>query len=58
MPSTGSTRIWPCDSPRIHWTAHQVEKEYRWLSKLAPYLLLAIPAPLVIGRPAEEYPWR
>jgi aminoglycoside phosphotransferase (APT) family kinase protein len=44
--------------PRIHWAAGQVEKEHRWLPKLAPHLPLAIPVPLAMGHPAEGYPWR
>lgn len=43
--------------PRIHWAAGDVEKEVRWLPKLAPYLPLAIPLPLAKGRPGEGYPW-
>ncbi len=35
----------------------QVEKEHRWLPRLAPYLPLPIPAPLAMGMPAEGYPW-
>lgn len=35
----------------------QVEKEQYWLPKLAPYLPLAIPTPLAMGKPAEGYPW-
>ncbi|MBN9216449.1 MAG: aminoglycoside phosphotransferase family protein [Mesorhizobium sp.] len=35
----------------------QVEKEHRWLPKLAPLLPLPIPAPLAMGVPAEGYPW-
>lgn len=35
----------------------QVEKEQRWLPRLARGLPLAIPAPLAKGRPAEFYPW-
>jgi aminoglycoside phosphotransferase (APT) family kinase protein len=38
--------------------AGQVEKEQRWLPRLAPLLPLAIPAPLAMGEPAEGYPWR
>lgn len=38
--------------------ALQVEKEHRWLPKLAPSLPLPIPAPLAIGAPAQGYPWR
>jgi aminoglycoside phosphotransferase (APT) family kinase protein len=44
--------------PRIHWATGQVEKEHRWLPRLAPHLPLAIPAPLAMGRPGEGYPWR
>ncbi|MBZ9874882.1 aminoglycoside phosphotransferase family protein [Mesorhizobium sp. BR1-1-9] len=35
----------------------QVEKEHRWLPKLAPLLPLPIPIPLAMGAPAEGYPW-
>lgn len=38
--------------------AGQVEKEQRWLPRLAPLLPFAIPAPLAIGEPAHGYPWR
>jgi aminoglycoside phosphotransferase (APT) family kinase protein len=38
--------------------ASQVEKEHRWLPKLAPWLPLQIPVPLAIGEPAEGYPWK
>ncbi|GAA3400355.1 aminoglycoside phosphotransferase family protein [Paenibacillus hodogayensis] len=37
--------------------SEQVKKEYRWLPVLAPYLPLAVPAPLVRGSPGESYPW-
>jgi aminoglycoside phosphotransferase (APT) family kinase protein len=35
----------------------QVEKEHRWLPRLAPLLPLPVPAPLAMGTPAEGYPW-
>jgi aminoglycoside phosphotransferase (APT) family kinase protein len=35
----------------------QVEKEHRWLPRLAPLLPLPIPVPLAMGQPAEGYPW-
>ncbi|MFD1987817.1 aminoglycoside phosphotransferase family protein [Mesorhizobium newzealandense] len=35
----------------------QVEKEHRWLPRLAPLLPLSIPVPLAMGVPAENYPW-
>ena len=37
--------------------ALQVEKEQRWLPRLAPHLPLPIPVPLAMGVPAEDYPW-
>ena len=38
--------------------ALQVEKEHRWLPKLAPHLPLSIPVPLAKGAPADGYPWQ
>ena len=35
----------------------QVEKEWRYLPRLAPLLSLPIPAPLALGRPAVGYPY-
>ncbi|MER9639651.1 aminoglycoside phosphotransferase family protein [Mesorhizobium sp. M0239] len=35
----------------------QVEKEHRWLPRLAPLLPLPIPVPLAMGVAAEDYPW-
>ena len=35
----------------------QVEKEHRWLPRLAPSLPLPIPLPLAMGVPADGYPW-
>lgn len=43
--------------PRIDWAVGQVEKEHRWLPRLAPFLPLAIPVPLAQGEPGEGYPW-
>jgi aminoglycoside phosphotransferase (APT) family kinase protein len=37
--------------------ALQVEKEQRWLPRLAPHLPLPIPVPLAMGTPADGYPW-
>lgn len=37
--------------------SQQVDKEHRWLPRLAPLLPLPIPAPLAMGIPAEGYPW-
>jgi aminoglycoside phosphotransferase (APT) family kinase protein len=44
--------------PRIHWATGQVEKEHRWLPRLAPNLPLAVPVPVAMGQPAEGYPWQ
>jgi len=38
--------------------APQVEKEHRWLPKLAPLLPLPISVPLAKGAPADGYPWQ
>jgi aminoglycoside phosphotransferase (APT) family kinase protein len=35
----------------------QVEKEHRWLPRLAPLLPLPISTPLAMGVPAAGYPW-
>jgi aminoglycoside phosphotransferase (APT) family kinase protein len=43
--------------PRIYWAVGQVEKEHQWLPRLAPFLPLAIPVPLEMGKPGEGYPW-
>ena len=38
--------------PRIRGAAEKVDKEHRWLPRLAPRVPLAIPVPLGKGRPA------
>lgn len=43
--------------PSAEWYVAQVEKEQRWLPKLAPHLPLPIPVPLAMGIPADGYPW-
>jgi aminoglycoside phosphotransferase (APT) family kinase protein len=43
--------------PRIDWAVENVDKEFKWLPKLAPFLPISIPVPLVKGVPTEEYPW-
>jgi aminoglycoside phosphotransferase (APT) family kinase protein len=44
--------------PRVERVTSQIEKEHRWLPRLAPHLPLAVPVPLALGAPAEGYPWR
>ena len=36
----------------------QVDKEHRWLPRLAPLLPLPVPTPLAMGEPASGYPWK
>lgn len=43
--------------PRVPWGVDDVVTERRWLPRLAPYLPVAIPAPIGEGRPTKEYPW-
>jgi aminoglycoside phosphotransferase (APT) family kinase protein len=38
--------------------APQVEKEQRWLPRLAPRLPFAIPTPIAMGLPGGGYPWQ
>ena len=42
--------------PTGDWYAHQVDKEQRWLPRLAPQLPLPIPAPVARGEPDAGYP--
>ncbi|CAN7374864.1 aminoglycoside phosphotransferase family protein [Rhizobium sp. LjRoot98] len=43
--------------PRRMDAALQVEKESRWLPRLAPDLPLAVPVPLALGTPTAGYPF-
>lgn len=43
--------------PSAERYASQVEKEHRWLPRLAPCLPLPIPVPLQRGEPGDGYPW-
>ncbi|WP_436533490.1 aminoglycoside phosphotransferase family protein [Actinoplanes sp. HUAS TT8] len=43
--------------PRTPGTQGQVEKDMTWLPRLAPALPLAVPQPLEIGAPSEEFPF-
>lgn len=44
--------------PRQESSALQLEKEVKWLPKLAPQLPLAVPEPLGQGLPNGDYPWK
>lgn len=43
--------------PRIEGATAQVTKEQRWLPHLAPHLPLAIPEPVAMGQPNDDYPF-
>ena len=43
--------------PRIPSAVGQVDKEQKWLPRLAPLLSLNIPIPLAKGKPSDGYPW-
>ncbi len=43
--------------PRRAKNVVQLEKERRWLPRLAPFLPLAIPVPLAIGKPGGGFPF-
>ena len=43
--------------PRVREWARDLEKEWRWLPKLAPHLSLRVPEPVEVGRPAGSYPF-
>lgn len=42
--------------PRLKEWADGLENEWTWLPKLAPHISLAIPKPLLRGKPANGYP--
>ena len=43
--------------PRRQVVADLIGNEQRWLPVLAPELPLAIPAPVRVGAPSDDYPW-
>ena len=43
--------------PRIQWAVDAVVKEFTWLPKLAPHLATAVPEPVALGEPGDEYPY-
>ena len=42
---------------RIEWAADQAYSDWTWLPRLAPHLPLALPVPVALGEPGEDYPW-
>ncbi|MFF7716150.1 phosphotransferase [Streptomyces sp. NPDC007988] len=43
--------------PRTRGSADDVDREHRWLTRIAPSLPAAVPAPLGRGVPAGGFPW-
>jgi aminoglycoside phosphotransferase (APT) family kinase protein len=43
--------------PRRPCAATQIEKEQRWLPRLAPHVPVAVPVPVAKGAPSKGYPW-
>ena len=43
--------------PRIDWAVNAVDREHRWLPRIAPLLPVAIPVPLGTGEPGQGYPY-
>lgn len=43
--------------PRNERNQGQVEKDLIWMPRLSPHLPLAIPEPLALGAPSEDYPF-
>jgi aminoglycoside phosphotransferase (APT) family kinase protein len=42
--------------PRVQTSAEGIDREWTWLSKLAPQISLTIPQPLARGKPTSWYP--
>jgi aminoglycoside phosphotransferase (APT) family kinase protein len=43
--------------PSAEEYVRQVEKEQKWLPRIAAHLPLPIPEPIAMGTPSEDYPW-
>lgn len=43
--------------PIVDWAVADVEKEQKWLPRLAPFLPLPIPTPISMGDPGDGYPY-
>jgi aminoglycoside phosphotransferase (APT) family kinase protein len=44
--------------PRVDWLAADLDKEWRLLPHLRPYLTLEVPEPVAQGSPTPDYPFR
>ncbi len=42
--------------PRIEWAVANIDKEFAWLNKIAPFVPFSLPTPLRKGNPTNEYP--
>lgn len=43
--------------PRIHWSATDADREFHWLHRLARHLPVAVPVPIALGLPSNDFPW-
>ncbi len=43
--------------PRIDWAVGDIDKEYEWLPKIAPFLPFLTPEPIAKGKSSEAFPW-
>jgi aminoglycoside phosphotransferase (APT) family kinase protein len=43
--------------PRVEEWARDLEREWRWLPRLAPHLSLRVPEPVAMGGPGDSYPF-
>ncbi|HEX7307996.1 aminoglycoside phosphotransferase family protein, partial [Lentzea sp.] len=44
--------------PRIGWAKDEAERDFGIVPRLAPHLPVAVPEPLELGEPTEDYPYR
>jgi aminoglycoside phosphotransferase (APT) family kinase protein len=43
--------------PRIEDAVEQVQFEHHWLPQLTPFMPVAVPETIALGRPGQGYPW-
>jgi aminoglycoside phosphotransferase (APT) family kinase protein len=44
--------------PKVAWAQEQAGSDARWLPVLAPHLPLRVPAPVAVGEPGQDFPYR